>query len=78
MESCFIVVCIALPLQYHLMSYTRNNATYDVSVTLPGNIQVLCKSLQLLGQLLHQKGTVQVSAVVALVCLTPTREFVRH
>ena len=73
-----MVACTELPLQYHLKHYTCNNTAYDVNVTLPGNVQVLCKSMQLLDRLLHRKVIARVNAVVAMVCLAPTREFVCH
>ena len=78
MESYFIVFYIELSLQYHLMCYTLSSDAYDIYVTLPGNIHLVYKSLQLLDPLLHLKVSAQVNAVVALVCLPPTREFVRH
>ena len=78
MESYFVISCIELSLQYHLMRYTLNSDAYDVNVTLPGNIHLAYKSLQPLNPLLRQKVSVQVYAVVALVCLPPTQEFVHH
>ena len=60
------------------MHYTCNNDAYDVNVILPGNIQVLYKSLQPLNQPVHQKVTARANVVVGLVCLAPTREFVHH
>ena len=78
MESFCVVACTELPLQYHLKRYTCNNTAYDVNVTLPSNVQVLCKSLQLLDRLLHRKVIAWVNAIVAMDCLAPTREFVRH
>ena len=60
------------------MCYTLNSDAYDVNVTLPGSIHLVYKSLQLLDLLLRQKVFAQVNAVVALVCLPPTREFICH
>ena len=73
-----MVVFVVLSLQYHLMRYTRNSDAYEVHVTLPGSIQVPCKSLQLLNLPLHRKVIVREDVVVAAVCLPPSREYVRH
>ena len=78
MESNFIVICIEVSLQYHLTCYTCNTDIYDVNVTLPSNIQVLYKLLLPQDQPLCQRMTALADAVVDLVCLAPTREFVRH
>ena len=78
LESYYVISCIELSLQYHLMRYTLNSDTYGINVTLPGNIHLAYKSLQLLDPLLRQKVSAQAYAVVALVCLPPTWEFVHH
>ena len=73
-----MVVFVVLSLQYHLMRYRRNNDAYDVHVTLPGSMQVPCKSLRLLNLPLCQKVFGREDAVLAAVCLLPNQEFVRH
>ena len=78
LESYYVVVSVVLLLQNHLRHYTRNNDAYDVHVTLPGSIQVPCKLLRLLDLSLHQKVIGWEGAVLAAVCLPPSRECVLH
>ena len=59
------------------MHDTYNIGTYVLIVTLPGNIQVLCKSLQLLNQLPHLKVIAQEDTIHAVVCFPPGRECLR-
>ena len=49
-----------------------------LALYLPGNIQVLYKSLQLLDQLLRLKVIAPEDAVPAAVCFPPSRESVCH
>ena len=74
MWSFFVV----LSLQYHLMRYTYNIGAYGIHVTLPGNIQVLCKSRQLLDRLPRRKVTAQEYVFPVMVSLAPIQAFVRH
>ena len=57
------------------MHYTYNIGAYELIVTLPGSIQVLCKSLQLLNQLPHLKVIAQEDTVHAAVCFPPSQEY---
>ena len=62
----------------YLMHYTCNIGAYDIHATLPSNIQVLYKSLQLLNRLLHRKVIALEDVVPAVVCFPPSWEFVHH
>ena len=59
------------------MHYTYNIGTYKLIVTLPSNIQVLYKWLQLLDRFPHLKGIAREDTVHVAACFPPGWEYLR-